>query len=155
MPDLPIGASGSSGDLQPVIRVNDDISIGEDEIHWVFLRASGPGGQKVNKVSTAVQLRFDVAGSRSLPGEVKQRLAVLAGSRLTTEGVLVLRAGRRRTQKANRADALDRLVALVARAASPTKPRVPTRPTAASRQRRLDAKKRRGRIKRLRGQAGQ
>lgn len=138
-----------------MICVTDDISIGDEEIDLTFVRSPGPGGQKVNKASTAARLRFDAAGSPSLPEEVKRRLLRLAGSRATAEGVVVLRASRYRTQKANRADALRRLAGLLARAARPAKRRVATRPTAASRQRRLDSKKRRGQIKRLRGRTEQ
>ncbi len=134
-----------------MIHITANISLDEDEIQLEFVRASGPGGQNVNKVSSAAQLRFDVAGSTSLPEPVKARLARLAGRRMTDEGILIIDARRHRTQKANRADALDRLVTLIRRAAEPPKKRIPTRPTAASRTRRLDAKKRRGRRKRLRG----
>lgn len=104
----------------------------------------------MNKLATAAQLRFDAGGSASLPAEVKKRLARLAGSRMTAAGVLVIEARRHRTQRANREDALERLVALIRKAARRPRKRVATRPTASSRQRRLDAKKRRSRIKRLR-----
>jgi ribosome-associated protein len=133
-----------------MIRVTPSIAIGEDEIAESFLRASGPGGQNVNKVETAVQLRFDLGNSRSLAEDVKHRLAALAGSRLTRERVLVITAQRHRTRERNRADALARLVELIRRAAIPPKPRKPTRPTRASKQRRLEQKKRRGTIKGLR-----
>ena len=135
-----------------MIAVTERISLDEREVRFRFIRASGPGGQNVNKVASAAQLRFDVAGSASLSGAVKARLRRLAGRKVTAEGVLVIVARRHRTQKANRADALDRLVKLIRRAARVPKGRVATRPTAAGRARRLDAKKRRGRTKRLRGE---
>jgi ribosome-associated protein len=131
-----------------MIRVTDSLSIREEDIVESFIRGSGPGGQNVNKVSTAVQLRFDVAGSPTLPDGVKFRLAQLAGRRLTAEGVLVITAQRHRTQEANRIDARERLVELIRRAAELPKPRRPTRPTLASKRRRLEAKSRRGDIKR-------
>src|SRR5208282_6560943 len=112
--------------------------------------ASGPGGQNVNKLATAVQLRFDVRGSPSLADDVRARLERLAGARLTREGVLVITAQRHRTQVRNRQDALDRLIDLIRRAAVPPVPRRPTKPTRASRERRVEAKKRRAGIKRLR-----
>ncbi len=133
-----------------MIQVAPGISIAEEELEFAFVRASGPGGQKVNKVSSAVQLRFDVAGSRSLPAEVKGRLVRLAGSRMSVGGVLVIEARRYRTQKANRDDAVERLAALLRRAARVPKKRLRTAPTAAARRRRLDAKRRRGLVKRLR-----
>jgi ribosome-associated protein len=133
-----------------MIRITDDIAIEEREIEESFIRASGPGGQNVNKLSTAVQLRFDVRRSPSLPNDVSTRLQRLAGSRLTKDGVLVITAQRHRTQERNRDDALARLVDLIRLAAVPPKPRRPTRPTAASRARRLQGKKRRATIKGLR-----
>lgn len=138
-----------------MIRVSEDILIGDDQIDLDFVRSPGPGGQKVNKTSTAVRLRFDAAGSPSLPAEVKERLARLAGARMTAAGVLVIRASRYRTQKANRDDALRRLAGLIARAARRPKKRIATTPSAASRQRRLEGKKRRSRIKHLRGRPEQ
>jgi ribosome-associated protein len=133
-----------------VIRVTDQINIDKREIEESFVRASGPGGQNVNKLATAVQLRFDVRGSPSLPAEVRGRLEKLAGARMTREGVLVIAAQRHRTQARNRQDALERLVDLVRRAAIEPRPRRPTRPTAAARERRIEVKKRRAGIKRLR-----
>jgi ribosome-associated protein len=133
-----------------MIRINARIAIDEREIGETFVRASGPGGQNVNKLSTAVQLRFDVRGSPSLPGDVKARLERLAGKRLTRDGVLVITAQRHRTQARNRQDALDRLVDLIRRAATPPAPRRATKPTAASRERRIEGKKHRAGIKRLR-----
>jgi ribosome-associated protein len=133
-----------------MIRVTDRISIDENEIEESFVRSSGPGGQNVNKLSTAVQLRFDVRRSPSLPNDVAVRLMKLAGSRMTKDGVLVLIAQSHRTQERNRADALDRLVGMIREAAVPPIPRRPTKPTKASRRERLDKKKRRSSIKSLR-----
>ena len=133
-----------------MLRITNHISIDEREIEEDFVRSSGPGGQNVNKLNTAVQLRFDVRHSPSLPHEVRVRLERLAGQRLTKDGVLVLIAQRHRTQERNRQDALDRLVELIQHAAVAPVPRRPTKPTKASRKRRLDTKKRRGTIKGLR-----
>ena len=134
-----------------MIRVTEALEIDERELSETFVRASGPGGQNVNKVSTAVELRFDAAGSPSLPEGVKARLLRLAGRRATDQGVIVLLAQRFRTQEANRRDAVARLVGLIANAAEAPKPRRPTRPTLASKRRRLEAKTRRGGIKAGRG----
>ena len=131
--------------------VTDTISIDDSELEESFVRSSGPGGQNVNKVSSAVQLRFDVRRSPSLPGDVRRRLERLAGSRLTRDGVLVLHAQGQRSQKRNREEALERLHELVARAAHVPKARRPTRPTRGSKARRLEGKVRRGEVKRLRG----
>ena len=133
-----------------MLRVTAHIEIDEREIEEQFVRASGPGGQNVNKLSTAVQLRFDVRRSPSLPGDVRTRLERLAGSRLTRDGVLVITAQRHRTQARNRQDALDRLLDLIRRAAITPIKRRPTRPTAGSRERRIEGKKRRAGVKRLR-----
>lgn len=134
-----------------MIRVNNQIELDEREIQEDFVRASGPGGQNVNKVSTAVQLRFDVARSPSLPEPVRARLIALAGRRLTQDGILILSAERYRSQQRNRDDALERLLALIREACETDTPRRPTRPTLASRKRRLDSKQRRGETKKLRG----
>lgn len=131
-----------------------EIAIDEAELDESFVRASGPGGQNVNKLSTAVQLRFDVRRSRALPDAVAIRLMRLAGRRLTDAGVLIISAQRFRTQERNRADARERLAALVAEAAVPPTPRRATRPTLASKTRRLEQKTRRGATKRLRGEPG-
>jgi ribosome-associated protein len=130
-----------------VIPINRRIAIDERELDFDFIRSSGPGGQNVNKVSTAVRLRFDVLGSASLPAEVRARLVRLAGKRLGEDGVLAIHARNHRTQDANRREAIERLVELVQRACEQPRPRRPTRPTAASRKRRLEAKRRRGETK--------
>jgi ribosome-associated protein len=133
-----------------MIRVNAHISIDEREIEESFVRASGSGGQNVNKLATAVQLRFDVRRSPSLPEGARTRLERLAGARLTRDGVLVITAQSHRTQGRNRRDALDRLIELIRRAVIEPRQRRPTRPTKASRERRVDGKKRRASLKRLR-----
>ncbi len=133
-----------------MIRITETMAIGEDEVKEEFIRASGPGGQNVNKVATAVQLRFDVALSPSLPEEVRKRLIRLSGRRITKEGILIIEARRFRTQEGNRRDALNRLLELLRRAAQDPKPRLKTKPSAASRERRLEAKRRRSEVKRQR-----
>ena len=133
-----------------MIRINDQIALDEAEIEERFVRESGPGGQNVNKVATAVQLRFDAAHSASLPQGVRSRVLRLAGTRATASGCIVITADRFRSQSRNRADALARLVQLVRKAAQPIKPRRATVPTRASRERRLEEKKRRGNTKRAR-----
>lgn len=133
-----------------MIPISETIALDDAEIGESFIRASGPGGQNVNKVSSAVQLRFDVRRSPSLPEAVRQRLERLGGRRVSQDGVLVITARRFRSQERNRQDALDRLVALIRRAASPPPPRRATRPTVASRQRRLADKAQRARLKQQR-----
>jgi len=132
------------------IPINEHISIDDGEIEESFVRASGPGGQNVNKVSSAVQLRFDVTHSPSLPEEVRQRLISLAGKRLTNEGVLVIEASNYRSQEQNRQAALERLIELIRQATHKPKERRKTRPSEASRRRRLEEKRRRSRLKELR-----
>ncbi len=135
-----------------MIAIPPNIELDEGELEFAFIRASGPGGQNVNKVATAVQMRFDARRSPSLPNDVSIRLQKLAGSRLTSEGVIVLTANRFRTQERNRADAVDRLVELIARAAEPPPPpRKATKPSRAAKARRVDAKVRRGAVKAMRG----
>jgi len=121
------------------------------DLHFQFIRATGPGGQNVNKVATAAQLRFDLAGTRALPEPVKARLRALAGQRLTIDGAIVITARAHRTQLANRREALQRLEALITAAETEPKLRRATRPTAGSRQRRLESKGQRKRVKQLRG----
>jgi ribosome-associated protein len=124
-----------------MIVINDRVSLDESEFQFEFVRASGPGGQNVNKVSTAVRLRFPVKDSPSLPEDVRQRLMRLAGKRIAADGFLTIQAQAKRTQDANRRDAVDRLVALVQAACERPKPRRPSRPTLASQRRRLESKR--------------
>ena len=133
-----------------MIRVTRNISLDEKEISFRFVRASGPGGQNVNKVSTAVELRFDAAHSPSLPEDVRWRLRTIAGKRMTAAGLLLIDARRYRSQERNRTDAVERLVALIAKAAVPLRPRRKTKPTKGSRERRLESKHHRGRLKKTR-----
>ena len=133
-----------------MIQITPNLALDENELQIAFVQSSGPGGQNVNKVATAVQLRFDVAHSASLPPEVRERLIELAGKSMTKDGWLVIDARRYRTQERNRQDALDRLVEWVRAAAVEPKHRRPTKPTRAARRRRLESKRKRGEVKRLR-----
>ena len=127
-----------------MIPVTPTISLRDDELQFQFKLASGPGGQNVNKVATAAELRFDVAGSSSLPEAVRARLQALAGNRITQEGELLITARRFRSQERNRQDAIERLSALIQKAAEPPKPRIKTKPSRAAKQRRMDEKRRVG-----------
>lgn len=137
-----------------MIPVTATIAIEEKEVSFDFIRASGPGGQNVNKLATAVQLRFDVNRSPNLSQEVRTRLAKLAGRRITQEGILIIEAKRYRTQEQNRQDALDRLVALIRTSAQRPKPRMKTRPSKASKEKKLAAKRHRSRVKQMRRRVG-
>ena len=138
-----------------MIPVTESITLSEDEIEEHFIRSPGPGGQRVNKVETAVQLRFNAANSPALSAAVYGRLIPLAGRRMTRDGVIIITARRFRSQERNRQDALDRLVDLIRQAATPIKHRRPTKPTRGSKQRRLDTKRRRSTIKKGRGTVSQ
>lgn len=140
---------GWVGAILHMLQISPSIYIDQRELQFDYIRASGPGGQNVNKVATAVQLRFDMIGS-SLPEEVKTRLAYLAGKRITSDGILLIEAKRFRTQEQNRTDAIQRFVELVRRALARPKPRRKTRPTKASKEERLKEKKRKGEIKKIR-----
>jgi ribosome-associated protein len=133
-----------------MIRINRNISINESEITFSFIRSSGPGGQNVNKVATAVQLRFDIAASKSLTDEVQTRLRTIAGRKVTKDGVLIIEAKRFRTQEKNRQDAIERLIALINKSFQKRKLRVKSNPTAASNQKRIEIKKRLSEKKKMR-----
>jgi ribosome-associated protein len=137
-----------------MIPINERVSLDESELRFEFIRASGPGGQNVNKVSTAVRLRFDVAGTQTLPEDVRARLIRLAGKKIGADGVLTLLARANRTQEANRREAIERLVELVRRACERPRPRRATRPTLGSKQRRLESKRKRGETKSRRRSLG-
>ena len=137
-----------------MIEITNDIAIDEKEIEEDFIRSSGPGGQNVNKVATAVQLRFDIKKSAGLPDDVRQRLLRLGGKRVTSAGVLIIHAGRFRTQDRNRKDAFERLIALIRKAVEKPRPRRATRPTRASARKRLESKHRSSLTKRMRRPPG-
>ena len=133
-----------------MLHLTDAIKLDESEIHFKFIRSPGPGGQHVNKAATAVQLRFDLAHSSSLPDHVRHRLTKLAKNRINAKGVLIISANRFRSQDLNRKDALDRLKQLIVKSTMEIRPRRSTKPTIASKKKRIEAKKRRGKLKHTR-----
>jgi len=133
-----------------MIYINKNISIDESELHEDFIRSSGPGGQNVNKVATAVQLRFNITPSTSLPDDVKERLVKIAGKKVTKDGELIIKAARFRTQEMNRKDALERLIDLIKKAIEVPRPRRKTKPTKASKERRMETKHKRSEVKAMR-----
>jgi ribosome-associated protein len=133
-----------------LLKITDKISIDENELHFDFVRSSGPGGQNVNKVASAVQLRFDVNGSPSLPDDVRERLTKIAGNKITENGILIIEAKRRRSQYQNRQDAISRLAAMIRKAAEKPRKRHKTKPPAEAKKRRLEMKRRRSEIKKMR-----
>lgn len=148
---VPIADQPRSPAIPDSIHIGGAVHLPLSELAIDYIRSPGPGGQNVNKVASAAQLHFDLMGSPSLPEPLKLRAAALAGSRLTTDGVIVISANRFRNQPQNRDDAIERLIALLRAALTPPKPRRPTRPTLASKRRRLDSKSQRSTTKRLRG----
>jgi ribosome-associated protein len=133
-----------------MIEINNKIFIPENEIQFSFIRSSGPGGQNVNKVSTAVQLRFDIVNSPSLNDEIKRRLIEKSGNRVTKEGILIIEAKRFRTQESNRQDAVERFIELIRKAEKKPKKRIKTKPSKESRQKRIEEKKKRSEVKKMR-----
>jgi len=133
-----------------MIEITNSISLNENELEFSFVRASGPGGQNVNKVSTVAQLRFDLQSNRSIPDEIKKRLQKLAGKKLNSDGTIIIDARRFRSQERNKQDAIDRLIALIKKSVERPKPRKKTKPTKAAKLKRLDNKRKKGDLKKNR-----